>query len=181
LGGSCGAPVCVRWRAEKQLSRCKAFDDVHGSAAERALRKDHGWLGFVGGLFNSGLMDRTAKQPETERQQCGTLAVGKEAEVTDAHEAAWQQVQEEATQELIVRQAHDSLLVAVGGVSPAEADLAVGEGDQPAVGDADAMGLCTEVAQGMFRSTEGLLRVDDPVMAEQESEPGGEVAWLSER
>ena len=75
LEGSCGAPVCVRWRAEKQLSRCKAFDDVHGAAAERALRKAHGWPGFVGGLFNSGSMDRTAKQPEAERQQCGTLAV----------------------------------------------------------------------------------------------------------
>ena len=53
LGGSCGGPVCVRWRAEKQLSRWKAFDEVHGSAAERALRKDYGWLGLVGGLFNS--------------------------------------------------------------------------------------------------------------------------------
>jgi uncharacterized membrane protein len=41
------------------------------------------------------------EQPEAERQQCGSLAVGKEAEVTDAHEAAWQQVQKEATQELI--------------------------------------------------------------------------------
>jgi hypothetical protein len=69
------------------------------------------------------------EQPEAERKQCGSLAVGKEAEVTDAHEAAWQQVQKEATQEVHRRQAHDSLLVAVGGVSPAKADVALGEGN----------------------------------------------------
>ena len=67
------------------------------------------------------------------------LAVGEEAEVADADEATRQQVQQEATQELVHRKAHDSLPVAVGGVSPAEADVVVGESDQPAVGDADAM------------------------------------------
>jgi hypothetical protein len=33
----------------------------------------------------------------------------------------------------------------------------------------------------MFRSSEGSLGVDHPVMAEQESEPCVEVSWLSER
>src|SRR5208282_1815507 len=32
----------------------------------------------------------------------------------------------------------------------------------------------------MFRSTEGSLRVDDPVMAEQEPEPGCECSWFHE-
>ncbi len=41
------------------------------------------------------------------------------------------------------------------------------------------MGVCAEIAQGMLRSTEGSLGVDDPVMTEEESEPGGEAAWLS--
>jgi hypothetical protein len=42
------------------------------------------------------------------------LPVGKEAEVADADEAAWQQVQEEAAQELVDRETHEPLLVAVG-------------------------------------------------------------------
>ena len=109
------------------------------------------------------------------------MPVGEEAEVADADEASWKQVQEEAAQELIDGQRHDALLVAVRGVSPAEADVAVGEGDQSAVGDADAVGVRTEVAQGVFRSTEGPLGVDDPVVTEQDSEPGGEAAWLGER
>ena len=86
-------------------------------------------------------MFRALEQTEAERQQGGTLAVGEEAEVTDADQAAWQQVQQKAAQELVDGKAHDSLPVAVRGVSPAEADLAVGEGDEPAVGDAGAMGV----------------------------------------
>lgn len=109
------------------------------------------------------------------------MPVGEESEVADADEAAWQQVQEEAAQELVDRQAHQSLLVAVCRVSPAEADVAVGESDQSAVGDADPVSVCAEVAQGMFRSAEGSLGVNHPVVTEQESKPGGEAAGLGER
>ena len=138
-------------------------------------------VGLAPSAMSSALVrsDCTAKQSEAERQQLGSLAVGEEAEVADADEAAWQQVQQEAAQELVCGQAHDALPVVMRGVSPAEADLAVSEGDQPAVGDADAMGIRAEVAQGMFRSAEGPLGVDDPVVAEQDSEPGGEAAWFS--
>ena len=41
------------------------------------------------------------------------------------------------------------------------------------------MGVSAEIAQGMFRSAEGTLGVDDPVVTEEDSEPGGEAAWLS--
>jgi len=109
------------------------------------------------------------------------LAVGEEAEVADADEAAWEQVQQEAAEELVGGQAHDAPPVAMSGVSPAEADLAVSEADQPAVGDADAMGIRAEIAQRVLGSAEGPLGVDDPVVTEQDSEPGGEAAWLGKR
>ena len=48
------------------------------------------------------------------------------------------------------------------------------------VGDGDAMGVGAEIAQHMFRSSEGSLGVDDPVMAEQDPQPGCEGTWLSE-
>ena len=73
------------------------------------------------------------------------------------------------------------LLVAVGGIAPAEGDVAIGESDQPAVGDGDAMGVGAEIAQHMFRSAEGRLGVDDPVVAEQYAQPCGEGAWLGKR
>ncbi len=99
------------------------------------------------------------------------MPVGEKSEVADAHEAAWQQMEQESAQELLDLQSHEPLLVAMGGVSPLECDIALGESDQPAVGDGDAMGVGAQIAQHMFRSTEGALGVDDPVMAEQYPQP----------
>ncbi len=48
--------------------------------------------------------------------------MGKEAEVTDAHEARGQHVQQEAAQEFFDRQTHPALLVLVLRVAPAESD-----------------------------------------------------------
>jgi hypothetical protein len=124
----------VWWRAKKELGCCEPFDDVHRLSAEWAHRKD---LRSLSLRRQGWWIGCTLEKAEAERQQRGSLTVGEEAEVTDADEASWQQVQQEATQKLIGWQAHESLLVAVGGVSPAEADLAFRESDQPAVRDAD--------------------------------------------
>jgi len=109
------------------------------------------------------------------------LPVGEKAEVADAHEAAWQQVEQEAAQELFDSQSHDPLLVAVGGVAPAEGNVSLGQRNQPAVGNGDAMGVGAEIAQHMFRSAERPLGVDDPVMTEQYPQPGGEGARFRQR
>ncbi|MBB5344456.1 hypothetical protein HDF10_002435 [Edaphobacter lichenicola] len=55
------------------------------------------------------------------------MPIGEEAEVADADEARWEQMEQEAAEELVDRQADDSLPVAVRGVTPAEADLTIGE------------------------------------------------------
>src|ERR1019366_444046 len=81
------------------------------------------------------------EQLEAERQEDGALPVGEKSEVADAHEAAWQQMEQESAQELLDIQSHEPLLVAMGGVSPLEGDIALRESDQPAVGDGDAMGV----------------------------------------
>src|SRR5271157_4484880 len=59
----------------------------------------------------------------------------------------------------------------MGGVSPLEGDIALGEGNQPVVGDGDAVGVGAEIAQHMIRSSEGALGINDPVMAEQYAQP----------
>ena len=89
-------------------------------------------------------------------------------------------MEQEAAQELFDSQSHEPLLVAVGGVSPAEGDVAVGESDQPAVGDGDAMRVGAKIAKYVFRSAEGPLGVDDPVVAEQHPQPGSEGARLGQ-
>jgi len=90
-------------------------------------------------------------------------------------------MEQESAQELIDSQSHEPFLVAVGGISPAEGDVVFGECDQPGVGDGDAMGAGAEIAQYMFRSAEGALGVNDPVVAEQYSQPCGEGARMSQR
>jgi len=123
-------------------------------------------------------VSRTREQLEAERQQRSASPVGEEAEVADAHEAARQQVEQKAAQELVDRQSHEALLVGVGGVSPAEGDVALLQGDESAVGDGDAVGVPAEIAQRVFRSAEGRLGIDDPLVAEQGSEPCGEGPWF---
>jgi hypothetical protein len=107
------------------------------------------------------------EKAETKWKQFRSPPVCEEAEVTDAHEAARQEMKQEATQELIDRQSHDPLLVAVSGISPAESNVAISEGKQPVVGDGDAMGVSAEIAQHVFRSTERRFAIDDPVLAKQ--------------
>src|SRR5579863_8744621 len=87
-------------------------------------------------------------------------------------------MEQEAAQKLVDSQSHDPFLVAVSGIAPAEGDIALGESDQPGVGDGDAMGVCAEIAQHMFGAAERLLGVDNPVVAKQGTQPGGEGAWL---
>jgi len=111
---------------------------------------------------------------ESTAQQCGASPVGEESEVAYADEARRQKVEQEAAQELIAGQSHEPLLVAVGGVSPAEGDVARGESNQPAVGDGDAMGVCAEIAQHMLWSTKRPLGVDNPVVTKQHSQPSSE-------
>jgi len=107
------------------------------------------------------------EQSETEWKKLRSPAVSEKSEVADAHEAAWQQVEKEAAQELFDRQSHDPLLVAVVGVAPAKSYVALGESNQPAVGNGNAVGVGTEIAQYVFWPAERSFAVDDPVVAEQ--------------
>jgi len=88
-------------------------------------------------------------------------------------------MEQEASQELIYSQSYEPLLVAMRGITPAEGDVAIGESDQPGVRDGDAMCVCAEITQHMFRSAEGLFGIDNPVVAEQHPQPGSEGARIS--
>lgn len=115
-----------------------------------------------------------------ERQQGGTATVGEEAEVADADEAAGEQMQQEAAQELLGGQGHESFPVAVSGVAPAEGDVAVFECDESGVGDGHAMGISAEIAQRVFGSAEGAFGIDDPLVTIKGSQPGTKCARVVE-
>src|SRR3546814_17643732 len=52
-------------------------------------------------------------------------------------------------------------------VAPSEGDLAVGDADQPGVGDRDPVGVSTEIGQGPGRAAERRLGVDHPLHTPQ--------------
>ena len=167
-----------RWRTELELCRGESFDDGHrcaalGTAPQRVQGRRGRGFRFV--FRWSGM-----KSGEAPWQQGGTPSVGEEAKVADANKAFGEQVQQETAQELIAREGHDFLLIVVGGVTPAEGDLAVGQCDQAMVGDGDAVGIAAEILQHVLGSTEGWFGVDDPVFAEERTQPGREELGMGE-
>jgi len=161
---SCGAPAEMRRRSEEELRGGEAFDNMHGSAAKRTLPQRVNGPRGRGGVC-CGLIG-WLEQPRTEWKEFCSPSVSKKSEVADAHKTARQQVQEESAQELFDRQGHQPLLVAMGGVAPAKGYVALGESNQPAVGNSNAMSVSAEIAQYVFGPAERPFAVDDPVVTE---------------
>jgi|SRR5690349_262067 len=143
------------------------FDDNHAAAAARAAGR------FVAGRVVAIVIIVIAfcrccreriEQVSTERELVGAMAVGKEAIVANAMEAARQHVQQEAAHELADIEAHDLALVTTAFpiIPPAESDMGSVEIEQAAVGDRDAMRIAREIGQDLLGAGEGLFDVDDP-------------------
>jgi hypothetical protein len=49
------------------------------------------------------------------------------------------------------------------------------------VGDGDAVGIAAEILQDVLGSTEGWFGIDDPVFAEERTQPGSEELGMGER
>ena len=100
--------------------------------------------------FQRGSKRRHCQQSAAEFEGCGTLVVGHEAEVPDADKALREYVQQEAPNELLGRDGHRALHVSVSIVPPAERHVVAVEGEQSMIGDGDARGIATQVAQHLF-------------------------------
>jgi hypothetical protein len=91
----------------------------------------------------------------------GTLAAGEQAAVSDAVEAGWQNVDEEAADELAGVEHHDLVPRRAFGaiVLVLEGHAGTIECDQPTVGDGDAMGIPPNIFEDLCRSGEGPFRI----------------------
>ena len=94
--------------------------------------------------------------------------------MANALQAVRQGVQKEASDELLGSERHDLGIAALTIVAPAEADVAVVEIDQPAIGDRDAMGVAAEIGQHLRGAPKGGLGIDHPVEAAQRDQALGE-------
>lgn len=100
--------------------------------------------------------------------------------MADADETFGQQMQQEATQELIERKCHQLLVIIMSGVTPTKGALAVFERNQSMVRDSHAVGITAEVVEHILRTTERWFGIDDPIFAKQRPEPRREGLRLRE-
>ena len=75
-------------------------------------------------------------------------------------------MEKEAAQKLFRRYCHQLLFAAMRIILPAERDLAIGKGNDPMVGDGDAMCVAGQVMKDVLRAAERWLGIHDPVLAE---------------
>ena len=79
-------------------------------------------------------------------------------------------MEQEPPQKLIGGDSHQSLLAAMGIIFPAEGDLAIGNVDDPVIGDRDAVRVPGQILEDVLRSSEWSFGVNDPVIAIQRPE-----------
>ena len=138
----------------------EGLDDHHASAAAGARTRQHTRLiRLAGGV---GLGHRHA-QRHGEQLACardvGGAIPGEQAVMADAMEALRKDVAEEAANELVGIEGHR--LVAAGPFDPIvlalERDACVIAGDQPAIGDGDAVGIARQVSRHLLGTSERLF------------------------
>ena len=137
----------------RRASALEGLDDDHAAAATRTCRlvviRSIGIGGFALGLWPS-------EQFAGARDVIGGGASGEQAVVADAVEAARQDVDEEAADELVCRECHLPVSIAALDpvVLPLEDDAALVACDQAAVGDSDAVGVARQIGEHRLGSAE---------------------------
>ena len=92
------------------------------------------------------------------------VSIGEEAEIANTSESVGKYVKQEPTNEFVSAKRHRLLTVAIAIILPAKLNLAVIGIEQTVVGDGDAVRVSCDILEDVFRSGEGFLRVDHPVL-----------------
>ena len=79
-------------------------------------------------------------------------------------------MEQEPSQKFLGTYGHQSLLTLVGVIFPSKGNLAIGNVDDPVVGNRYAMRIAGQIVEDMFGSSEWPFGVDHPVVAKQQSQ-----------
>jgi hypothetical protein len=113
-----------------------------------------------------------------------------EAKVADTDKAVGEHMEEEATDELLCREADQPMGPWIVVIPGAEGNGLIIASHKPLVGDGHPVGVMTQVAEDVLRSTEGRFGIDDPFGSSEFSDkpfedrrvsPVGEFAGEEER
>lgn len=130
-------------------------------------------LAIIGVFDGRGRLGRL--EGSTDSWKFGSPAgVRQEAEVPDAAESFRQHVEQETADELVSVERQHFGLVVRAIILPTQADATVLAGEEPTVGDRDAMGVASEIFQHLLRSAERALGIDVPFDMAQRLDVAGE-------
>ena len=115
---------------------------------------------------------RHTKQLAGVRDVVGTVAIGEQAIMANAMETVGQHMDEETPDELVDVECHEFILDGALGpiVLPFESDAFAIEGDKPAVGNGNPMGIAGQVSEHRLWSAERPFGIDHPFYAPQRRE-----------
>lgn len=108
---------------------------------------------------------RHLQQASTLRELVRTVPIRKQAVVANPVEPIWEDVQQEATDELASGQPHDfaSRRTVLSVIPPAEADMVIVEIEETAIANGNAMRVASEIRENLRRAGERTLGIDDPL------------------
>ena len=160
--------VCEE-RLKEELTRSQSFDDAHGRATARPRPCARGR--GVDRRCGDRWWRRDGQDRAARREIVGAAPRREQADVGDADEAFRQDVQQEAPEEFVDIERQRAHLAPVPIVLPPKRDGVVRDGDEPVIGDGDAMRVPREVVQHVGGAAKGRLRVDHPRLVMERSEP----------
>lgn len=107
-------------------------------------------------------------------------AIAEQAVMTDPHEVARQHMHKEATDELLRLQTHDADATGTRVVLVAKAHAVFIHGQEPLIGEGDAMRVAAQILQHLCRTCHGALGVDDPGLRAQFTEQRLTLLWIAQ-
>lgn len=153
---------------EKELARRQAFDDAHRPATAGARPR-------VSGSLDDGRVGRGGRRSNgqglaTPGQVGGAAPRREDAEIANPDKTLRQDVQQKTPEEFLRVEGERADLIAVAIILPAKRHRVVRDGDEPVIGDRDAVRVPREIVQHVGGTAKRRLRVDHPVLAIQRSQ-----------
>jgi hypothetical protein len=108
-------------------------------------------------------------------------AISEEAEVANPHETIREDVEQEATDELIRLKRHRTKSIGVSSIAIGEGHAALIQREDAIVGYGDTMSVAAEVIENFVRDRERPLRIDNPLLGCERTSELVEGYWLSQR
>lgn len=157
----------------------ETFNELHSTAATGAWR----WLDrrdcVIIDLIAVCAFEVTSwriEQAAAQRQFVGAMTIGKQPVVTNTIEPVRQDVKQKTADELASGERHGLAfcLSLLAVVLPAEGNMLIGEFDEPAVADSDAVGIAREIGRHLLWPSERALGKDHPFALATRRETGYE-------